>query len=121
MKTVRLLFFGFIGFMVLCVLTIRPVNIPENESELLVAKGELISVFEGVGNDIVFRLKDDDRRYYINRGLEQGLSIQNLQANLGRQIILKYPEHWTLMDPAGSTKHLSMVKISGKTIFSELD
>ncbi|GAB5525293.1 MAG: hypothetical protein Roseis2KO_31650 [Roseivirga sp.] len=121
MKTVKFLFVGFIVFLLLCVLILRPVNIPENESDLETVKGELVSVMEGSGYDIFFKLKDDDRRYYINRGLEQGLSIQSLQASLGKQVILKYPDHWTLLDPAGKTKHLSMVKISGKTIFSELD
>lgn len=122
MKSVKLLFFGFLGFILLCVLVLRPVNIPENENELLVAKGEVMAITEGPGNDIVFKLRDDNRRFYINRGLEQGLSIQDLQAKLtGRNITLKYPKHWSLMDPSGTTKHLSMVKYSGGTVFSELD
>jgi hypothetical protein len=109
-------------FILLCVLTLRPVNTPDNESELLVAEGELTRVFEGTGKDIIFKLKNDDRSFYINRGLEQGLSIKELQARLtGKQITLKFPKHWTLLDPTGKTKHLSMVKLREETVFSELN
>lgn len=92
--------------------------LPENE--LTVTNGTVAQILEGGENDIIFRLRETDERFYINRGLEQGLTIKELrQELLGSKITLKYPEYWSLLG-GGSTHHISKVEFQGRTIFSEL-
>ncbi len=117
-KPVILLISGF-SVIILLSLTLRPVpSLPENE--LSIASGTVANIFEGGEKDIVFRLKETDEMFYINRGLEQGLEIEALKKQLmGNQITLKYPEYWSLLNN-GSTHHVSKVEYKGETIFSEL-
>jgi len=117
-KPVILLISGF-SVIILLSLTLRPVpSLPENE--LSIANGTVTNIFEGGEKDIVFRLKETDEMFYINRGLEQGLEIEALKKQLiGNQITLKYPEYWSLLSN-GSTHHVSKVEYKGETIFSEL-
>ncbi len=90
------------------------------EDELTIASGTVSQIFEGGENDIVFRLAETNERFYINRGLEQGLKIQDLQGELlGNKITLKYPEYWSLLTN-GTSHHISKLEYRGKTIFSEL-
>jgi hypothetical protein len=106
-------------FLAITVLVLRPV--PQvSEDNCLVAKGTIISVMETGVNDILFKLEGDKTAYYINRGLEQGLNLDSLWANVrGKEAILKYPKYWTPLDPNNSLRHLAKVEIEGEVIFSE--
>ena len=122
MKKAKIFFSASIISLALCALTFRPVHIPENEDELLATKGEVVSVTEGTSNDIVFKLKGETDSFYINRGLEQGLNLKDLQSKLiGKQVTLKYPKHWSLLNIAGNTKHLSVIELNNEKVFSSLN
>jgi hypothetical protein len=113
-----LLFFGL--FMVLCMLILRPVPIVA-ESECLVVTGKVIKIFEGGTLDACFRIEGDPTVYYINRGLEQGLTLEGLRDSLiGQEITMKYPEYWTPLDPNHTIKHISKLEFQGETLFTEL-
>lgn len=98
----------------------RPVPIlPEHE--LSITSGIVDEVFEGGEKDIVFKLKEEDQLYYINRGLEQSLSLSELRAKLiGNEVTIKYPEYWTLIN-SDYSRHLSKLEFEGSTIYSEVD
>lgn len=115
------LFIGFgILFFLFAVLILRPVPIV-SEDRAIMETGIVSDIFEGGENDVVFRLKNKKRRYYINRGLENGLDLTDLQKRLiGREITLKYPDYWTPLDWNDEIKHLSKVEIQGEVIFNEL-
>lgn len=115
------LFIGLgILFFVLAVLIFRPVPIiPEDRA--ILETGIVSDIYEGGENDVVFLLENKKRRYYINRGLENGLELTDLQERLiGREITLKYPDYWTPLDWNDEIKHLSKVEIEGKVIFNVL-
>jgi len=115
------LFIGFgTLFFVVAILIFRPVPIvPEDRA--LVEKGIVSDIYEGGKNDVVFRLENKKRRYYINRGLENGLELADLEERLiGREVTLKYPDYWTPLDWNDEIKHLSKVEIEGEIIFNEL-
>lgn len=118
-KPIVLLLCGF-SVIILLSLTLRPVPVlPENE--LTITSGTVSQILEGAEHDIVFRLKETNEVFYINRGLEQGLKLEVLRGELlGSQIVLKYPEYWSLLN-RGDTHHISKIEHKGKTIFSELD
>ena len=113
-------FFG-ISLFILCFSIFRPVPILP-ESQLLSTTGEVIKVRGGGENDIVFIIKDSKTRYYINRGTEQGLVIEDLHDRMvGKEITIKYPHHWTPLDPKNKVKHLSKLYFDDEVIFSEVE
>lgn len=115
------LFIGLgILFFVAAVLIFRPVPIV-SEDTAIVETGIVSDIYEGGENDVVFRLENQKRRYYINRGLENGLELADLQERLiGREITLKYPDYWTPLDWNDEIKHLSKVETEAEVIFNEL-
>ncbi len=101
-------------------LIFRPVPIV-TESEAIVEKGIVSDIYEGGVKDIAFRLENNQRVYYINRGLEQGLNLKELKKKLiGNEVVFKYPKHWTPLDWNNKIKHISKIEINGEVIFNEL-
>jgi len=116
--------FIFLGFFLfaLAAMTLRPVTVPKDAKDCLVAKGKVIRVYEGGVKDVVFKLEGDKTTYYINRGLEQGLDLEELQQELvGNIVTIRYPIHWTILNPNNTSKHLSVLEYKGKEIFNEID
>jgi hypothetical protein len=73
-------------------------------------------ILEGSAFDIVFISSENDR-YYINRGLEQGLSISALEEQvLNKKVTLHLP---VLL--FGSSKHIAQLAIADNVIFTEFD
>jgi hypothetical protein len=101
------------------ILVFRPVPIP-NEKDCLIVQGSVIEINEAGVKDIVFTITGQDKTFYINRGLERGLELQKLRAELiDKEVTIKYPKYWT---PLGnSSKHISKVESAGRTIFTELN
>lgn len=107
-------------FLASAVLIFRPVPIV-SESKAIVEKGIVTDIYGTKGNDIIFRLKDNPRRFYINRGLENGLELEHLKSRLtGHLITVKYPKYWTPLDWNNSIKHISKLEFNGETLFNEL-
>ncbi|MCI5083085.1 MAG: hypothetical protein MRY78_15400 [Saprospiraceae bacterium] len=107
-------------FVLFCIAFLRPVPIVP-ESKCHVVEGEVTGIIGTESQDIFIRLKDNPTRYYINRGLEQGLAIADLRQKLvGQEVILKYPPYWTPLDPNNKIRHISKVEFQGETLFSEL-
>ena len=103
------------------VLVLRPVPIPE-EKECLSLNGTVSQIYAGGANDLVIKLKGVDREFYVNRGLERGLDLKMLQAELtNKQIVIKYPKYWTPLNPDNSVRHISKIEFDGRIIFTELD
>ncbi len=108
-------------FVAFLILVMRPVPIPAEE-DCLTINGMVTFVYESEGKDVRIKLKDVDQIFYINRGLEAGLSLIQLNNDiLHRYITIKYPRYWTPFDPTNSIKHISKIEMDGKTVYSELD
>jgi hypothetical protein len=75
---------------------------------------------EGKG-DIVIELDTSTNYFYINRAIDNGLSVEVLREKIvGRQIELLTISHWTPLDPLSKSKHIAQVKIDGEIVFTEL-
>lgn len=98
----------------------RPVPmLPENE--LTVLNGKVIQIYEGGVNDVIFKLEGRKEMLYINRGLERGLKLEELNAQLiNNEITIKYPDHWSLLDMNNRIIHISKIEHHGSTIFAEI-
>ena|GEM_PF-669388 len=80
----------------------------------------IVNVIEGTSNDILFNLKNTKAKPYINRGLERGLSIKELQSKLnGQKVHLKIVDHWTPLDFNKNRPTLAYIEIAdtGEIIF----
>jgi hypothetical protein len=110
-----------VAFLAIVVLVLRPVPIPE-EKDCLITTGTVVDIYEAGVKDIVFRLKDQGRSFYVNRGLERGLNLRKLRAQLiNQKITIKYPKYWTPLDPGNSIRHVSKIEFDGETVFTEID
>lgn len=101
---------------------IRPVPIPSDEKELLVIEGTVAEIYEGGVKDVNFRLKEfPNKVFYFNRGLENGLDLNDLKSKLlDQKITIKYPKYWTPLAPNNRTKHASILEFNGEVLYSEL-
>ena len=61
------------------------------------------------------------KRFYINRGVEEGLSVRDLSEKLeGEVVTLKYPKYWTPLDWNNRIKHISKLQFNDEVLFNEL-
>lgn len=103
------------------VLILRPVPIPDDEKDCLRVSGTVRAIYEAGVKDVVFKLKGVDRAFYINRGLERGLDVKKLKADLmNKEVVMLYPKYWTPLDPFNSVRHISKLEWNGQTVFTEV-
>lgn len=93
--------------------------LPENE--LSVLTGKVIEIYEGGVNDINFKLEGRKKMFYVNRGMERGLLLEDLQAQLiNKDITITYPDHWSLLNFNKGIVHISKIEHQGSIIFTEI-
>jgi hypothetical protein len=89
-----------------------------SQGNTLRAQGTIEQVLETQNKDIVFKLKDDDRFYYIKEDLEKDLTFRELQQELsGKPVEIYYVKHWTPVDPL-RVKHVTKVDLNKITLYS---
>ncbi len=90
----------------------------ENNIEVF---GVVKSVSEGGIKDLVFELENDKTTYYVNRGLENGFTLEKTKADyLGKKVVLNYAKGWTILAPFGTmSKNINQISIDGKAIYSD--
>lgn len=80
--------------------------------------GIIEEVVETRQKNIVFKLKDDDKLYYIKKDLEKDLTFRELKKRLaGRSVEIYYVNHWTPVDPL-RVKHVTQVDFNKMTLYS---
>lgn len=109
---------GFL-FITACFLIFKPVPIVAEE-HALTEKGIVASIHSNKGNDLIFKMKNTSRRFYINRGLELGLELKELENRLiNQKVVMKYPHYWTPLDWNNQIKHISKLEHEGEVLFNE--
>ncbi len=104
---------------VIAIFSLRPVPVL-TEEDALTATGIVAQISEGPSFDVIIHLQDDKNSYYINRGLEEGLILDDLKERLtGNEVTLKYPDYWTPLDWKNKYRHISKMEIEGEIIFNE--
>ena len=105
---------------IMAVLIFRPVPIV-SEDKAISESGIVKEIYSNKGNDVIFVMENTERRFYINRGLENGLELNNLKEKLiGNEIVVKYPNYWTPLDWNNSVRHISKVEFKDEILFNEL-
>jgi len=89
------------------------INNPQPE-ECEIKTVKITDITEGPGFDIVFN-DDSVDRFYINRGLENGLNLDSLNANiLNKTVTLHLPKLFY-----GTSNHIAQLAIDDEIIFTE--
>ena len=95
----------------------RPVPPPSTENAFRIL-GTIELVVETRHKNIVFKLKDDNKFYYIKKDLEKDLTFHELQKRLaGKSVEIYYVNHWTPVDPL-RVKHVTKVDLNELTLYS---
>jgi len=84
-------------------------------------KGVVEEVFSPCCGDIVIKLKDNNKQYFINRGLDDGLVLKQMQSDLlDKEIVLQKINHWTPLDPERYSFPLAEVKVDDEVYFTRM-
>lgn len=116
-----LIIFGILPLALIGLIFLGMVPIPDSIDECHRVEGIVDEIWEAGEKDIVFRLYDHEKVYYINRGLEQGLTLEDLRKKLlQRKVIIYHPKYWAPLDPNGYSKHLSKLMLKDEVIYNEI-
>lgn len=107
-------------FLLLVGLVLKPVPMIA-ESEAIKVTGKVAGVYQTGIKDVHIAIEGSTQNYYINRGVEAGLNIKDLNQRLvGQEVTLYFPKYWTPLDWNNRVRHLSRVDHSGQIIYTEL-
>ncbi|WP_343909953.1 hypothetical protein [Aquimarina litoralis] len=110
----------FIIFMWVAIQTFKPIRDVQPD-DVIEITGVVAKVEEKSGFDIAITLENDDHYYYINRGLERGLTIQQLQEELiGKKVTLYSIHRWTIFTRDKIMGHVSKLTVDDRIIFNEI-
>jgi len=110
---------SFILLFALGLFILKPISIGEPE-EWLSVTGKVSEIREGGVKDIVFQLEGEERSFYINRGFEKGFELQALQTDLvGEEITLLYPDYFAILNPDGSSRHVTELRVGNEVLYTE--
>lgn len=91
---------------------------PKPPDNTIRALGIIEEVLETKQKNIVFKLKDDDRFYYIKKDLKKDLTFGELKKRLaGKSVEIYYVKHWTPVDPL-RVKHVTKVDLNKMTLYT---
>lgn len=105
----------------LLILALRPIE-PSTLSDCIRVDGIIAAIDTNGGpSDVSIYIKGDNSYYYINRGLEKGLQLGDLQSNLvGQHCTLFYADHWTPLDPFGTHRHVTKIQVKETAVYNEV-
>lgn len=94
---------------------IGPVDI--SKSNCQVREGIVERISEAASYDVVVKLQDDDAIYYVNRGLERGLELDDLKTQLeGKKVKLWHAKSWHI-----TGGHITQLEADKQIIYTEWD
>ncbi|MEQ9064461.1 MAG: hypothetical protein RIE58_09820 [Vicingaceae bacterium] len=116
-----LVFLLILALLVFILLVFRPVPI-QSEADSIRISGIVDTIFEIGVLDVNLVLRETQKSYYINRGLEKGIKLEVFQRTLmGEEVILIHPDYWTPLDPFNRHKHITKLMHNDLTVYSELE
>ncbi len=116
-----IVFVLFVIFMIIVIQTFRPVRNVQPDDVMKIA-GTVIEIKEAPGFDIAITLENDNHYYYINRGLQHELTIEQLHTDLlNKKVTLYSIKRWTIFTRDGNMGHVSKILVDDQVIYNELN
>ncbi len=111
----------FVGFMAVVIQTFRPVR-DVQPNDVMRIEGIVDDIQEGTSFDIVITLKNDTHHYYINRGLQYNIDMDQLRSDaLNKKVTLFGIKRWTIFTQDSNMGHISKLMINNEVIFNEIN
>lgn len=105
-----------LGIFTACLMTSCFIHNPKEE-DCFIKEIEVVEISEGGVKDLVFHDKNGDF-FYINRGLENGFTIENAtEAVLNKKAKLHIANSWMGEDG----KHISQLEVDGNVLYTEFN
>ena len=86
--------------------------------ECSVGEVTIVKITEGSSYDIVFHSSDGDR-FYINRGLQQGLNLDSLNAEVLNKTVTLHLAR--MLQGTITSEHIAQLAIGDKIIYTEFE
>jgi hypothetical protein len=110
----------FFSLLTTLALLFRPVPLP-SPGNMLKTIGTIEKVSEAGDDGVLLQLKGDDRMFYIESGLRNGLSATALEAQLQEQPVeIYYVKYWSPLDPLSKLKYIAKVDCNRMTLYSAI-
>jgi hypothetical protein len=95
-------------------------TITEENTETLI--GVVKRVYEPCCQDVVVEVAGENRVFYINRGMEEGIDPAAWNGQLkGKEVTLVFvPHNWNPLDPSGRMTTIAEIRQGDETLFSRL-
>lgn len=125
-KTLTMIAGTVLAIVLLGIISLFLSAIPEksNRANTKMLKGKLLHITSCCpGGDITFHMANDEgRSYYINRGVESGLNIEQLEKELlGNDIIIYYHRHsWNIINYRDQVRHICELRTADKVYYTEI-
>lgn len=109
-----------LGLFALLLLTFSPVFV--SEFTCATVSGTVTEVGEGGVKDLVIKLSNNDKLFYINRGLVTKFDLDEMKEKLsGQQVTIRFARHASLLYLFGAkSRHIAELVHNGEIIYSEL-
>jgi hypothetical protein len=109
---------GGLGTLVVGWLALRPVPAATVDNCSRV-DGKVVAVSTPCCRDIEIQLANDTRRYYINRGLDAGVNLAELErVVVGKRVEMHVIERtWTPLDPWNRLAPVARITCDGRTVY----
>lgn len=110
----------FFALIITLAIVFRPVPVASVDNTLK-AFGTIEGVYKSGDDGVVFKLRGDDRLFYLEEGLQNGLSANALQETLLGQIVeIYYVKYWSPLDPLSKLKYIAKVDVNRITLYSAI-
>ncbi len=109
-----------VPFFWIAIQTFKPVRNVTIE-DVIPITGMVTAVDTAPGYDIAISLENDAHYYYINRGLQTPLNLDQLRSDiLNKTITLYSVKRWTLFTRDKIMGHISKLMVGDRVLFNEL-
>ncbi|HTE30727.1 MAG TPA: hypothetical protein VK666_10170 [Chryseolinea sp.] len=110
----------FFALIITLAVVFRPVPVASVQNTLK-AFGTVEGVYKSGEVGVVFKLRGDDRLFYLEEGFQNGLSATALQETLLGQIVeIYYVKYWSPLDPLSKLKYIAKVDVNRITLYSAI-
>lgn len=109
-----------VSFITLIVLILRPITtLYIDDCIEVTGTVNYIKAYDK-SKDIHIRIGDGGR-YYINQGLERGLTeIDLISTIMSKEVTIHYADHWTPLDPKRIGRHVARVTYGEEVLYDEI-
>ena len=102
-------------FLLYLIFIVKISAVNTNKEKSIKITGIVDSLYLGGINDIVFTLENNENLYYINRGAENGIDLENFRNDLkGKEVTL-----WHARSRASNGGHMMQLKFKDSVYYTE--